>query len=289
MDEYKKMEDTEIPPNRYLVVVADAAGWDDRKKIHEYGYKSEQIEGIYSIYEEAVKVFEKISRKRKPDKTIEIRKEQLINRKWRKCDELLTIKTTDPQGNISKRETFRYTTEYDMFYLRLARNQLSLIRKENKKWQHQWDIQSIIDVIDIVAPEIVVGTFPEHARIKERSFRCGDQQIDLYAHCYEESREKFTSTTEIRENGKLLFVIDSHHLRKYHLDPYVKGRFTDIEDVKKYLAEKYQDKTFEFVTECVPKVEEDFEHVSLSDIRKQKEKEASIKEDVHFPQRRRGR
>lgn len=136
MDEYKKMEDMEIPPNRYLVVVADAVGWDDRKKIHEYGYKNEQIEGIYSIYEEAVKVFEKISRKRKPDKTIEIRKEQLINIKWRKCDEPLTIKTTDPQGNISKRETFRYTTEYDMFYLRLARNQLSLIRKENKKWQH---------------------------------------------------------------------------------------------------------------------------------------------------------
>ena len=71
MDEYKKMEDMEIPPNRYLVVVADAVGWDDRKKIHEYGYKNEQIEGIYSIYEEAVKVFEKISRKRKPDKTID--------------------------------------------------------------------------------------------------------------------------------------------------------------------------------------------------------------------------
>lgn len=177
----------------------------------------------------------------------------------------------------------------DMFYLHLARNQLSLIREENKKWQHPWDIQSIIDVIDIVAPEIVLGTFPEYARIKDRSFRCGDQQIDLYAHCYEESREKFTSTTEIRENGKLLFVIDSHHLRKHHLDPYVKGRFTDIEDVKKYLAEKYQDKTFEFVTECVPKVEEDFEYVSLSDIRKQKEKEASIKEGVPLPQRRRGR
>ena len=57
--------------------------------------------------------------------------------------------------------------------------------------------------------------------------------------------------------------------------------------MKKYLAEKYQDKTFEFVTECVPKVEEDFEHVSLSDIRK--EKETSIKEGVPFPQRRRGR
>lgn len=48
----------------------------------------------------------------------------------------------------------------DMFYLHLARNQLALIREENKKWQHPWDIQSIIDVIDIVAPEIVIGTFP---------------------------------------------------------------------------------------------------------------------------------
>ena len=69
----------------------------------------------------------------------------------------------------------------------------------------------------------------------------------------------------------------------------VKRRFTDIEDVKKYLAEKYQDKIFEFVTECVPKVEEHFEHVSLSDIRKQKEKEASIKEDALLPQKRRRR
>ena len=59
--------------------------------------------------------------------------------------------------------------------------------------------------------------------------------------------------------------------------------------MKKYLTEKYQDKIFEFVTECVSKVEEHFEHVSLSDIRKQKEKEASIKEGVPFPQRRRGR
>lgn len=59
--------------------------------------------------------------------------------------------------------------------------------------------------------------------------------------------------------------------------------------VKKYLAEKYQDKIFEFVTECVPKVEEHFEHVSLSDIRKQKEKEASIKEDALLPQKRRRR
>ena len=176
----------------------------------------------------------------------------------------------------------------DRFYLHLARNQLSLIREENKKWQHSWDIQSIIDVIDIVAPEIVIGTFPEYARIKDRSFRCGDQQIDLYAHCYEESREKFVSITEIRENGKLLFVIDSHNLRTYHLDPYVKGKFTDIEDVKKYLAEKYQGKTFEFVTECVPKVEEAFEHIRLSDIRTQKG--ASVKEDVPLPpKRRRGR
>lgn len=53
----------------------------------------------------------------------------------------------------------------DMFYLHLARNQLALIREENKKWQHSWDIQSIIDVIDIVAPEIVIGTFPEKTTI----------------------------------------------------------------------------------------------------------------------------
>lgn len=26
----------------------------------------------------------------------------------------------------------------DIFYLHLARNQLALIREENKKWQHPW-------------------------------------------------------------------------------------------------------------------------------------------------------
>lgn len=42
----------------------------------------------------------------------------------------------------------------DTFYLHLARNQLALIREENKKWQHPWDIQSIIDVIDIVIQDL---------------------------------------------------------------------------------------------------------------------------------------
>lgn len=40
MDEYKKMEDTEIPPNRYLVVVADAMGGMIERKSMNMGIRA---------------------------------------------------------------------------------------------------------------------------------------------------------------------------------------------------------------------------------------------------------
>ena len=164
-------------------------------------------------------------------------------------------------------------------------------KMENEEWMHPWDIQSIIDMINTVSVNAWYG------RISECSFRCGDQQIDLNGHCYESGWENFTTTTEIRENGKLLFDMDSACVGSYHLEPYVEGRFTDIKDVKKYLVEKYQDSTFEFVTERAPKAKEYFEPVYLhyippkkkKDIPANKKKEIYIKEDGPYAEMREGK
>ena len=74
----------------------------------------------------------------------------------------------------------------DMFYLHLARNQLSLIREENKKWQHPWDIQSIIDVIDIET----TGFNEYHEDVLQISIIDGDGNIMLnsYVKPYYNSR-----------------------------------------------------------------------------------------------------
>ena len=157
------------------------------------------------------------------------------------------------------------------------------LKMENEEWMHPWDIQSIIDMIDTVSVNAWYG------RISDCSFRCGDQQIDLNRHCYESGWENFTTTTEIRENGKLLFDMDSDCVGSYHLEPYVEGKFTDIKDVKKYLAEKYQDRTFEFVTERVPKVKEYFDHVYLYYVPPKKKKETFIKEDGPYAEMREGK
>lgn len=157
------------------------------------------------------------------------------------------------------------------------------LKMENEEWMHPWDIQSIIDMIDTVSVNAWYG------RISDCSFRCGDQQIDLNGHCYESGWENFTTTTEIRENGKLLFDMDSDCVGSYHLEPYVEGKFTDIKDVKKYLAEKYQDRTFEFVTERVPKVKEYFDHVYLYYVPPKKKKETFIKEDGPYAEMREGK
>lgn len=65
----------------------------------------------------------------------------------------------------------------------------------------------------------------------------------------------------------------------------LEGIYDTYEDACKVLEKASRSGTHNLTVE----IRRDFEHVSLSDIRKQKEKEASIKEGVPFPQRRRGR
>ena len=88
------------------------------------------------------------------------------------------------------------------------------------------------------------------------SYKHIDVQVDIYYYMYENHYEDFTGGIKVCLNGHVLYGKTSHNVAAYQTKGYTYGKFKFIEDVKKYILEKYPLTLWEKAEKPVPIVSE---------------------------------